>query len=291
MRPGEPSRTALSAARYRAAHQIIERGEIFADPLAVRILAVDEEELDADAPRRAMRLFIAARTRFAEDALAEAVRRGTRTLVVIGAGLDTFAYRNPYPSLRVIEVDHPDTQAWKRERLAESGIEVPASVVYQGVDFERESLVLPPEPVFCLWLGVVPYLTRAGFDETLGAIAGRDGNEVVFDYAQAPERMSPERRRQLEARAERVARLGEPWLTYFEPDEIAAVLAGRGFTEVEDLGPSELAARYFGRPDVPPGTPGGHVIRRSAVSAARRSRPRRASESRRSRADRPRPTC
>ncbi|XVV13406.1 class I SAM-dependent methyltransferase [Actinoplanes sp. CA-131856] len=262
MRTGEPSRTAMSAARYRAAHQVLEHGKIFKDDLAVRLLGLPKEELLADAPRRAMRVFIAARHRFAEDALAAAVERGVRHLVVLGAGLDTFAYRNPYAELRVTEVDHPDTQGWKRERLAAAGIAVPPSVTYRGVDFERESLRLELDgPAFFLWLGVVPYLTRESCRETLRFIAEREGNEVVFDYAQSPATMPPERREQLEARASRVARLGEPWLTYFEPPEIAAELTGLGFAAITDLGPSQLAAAYFDRPDVPPSTPGGHVLR------------------------------
>lgn len=264
MEAGQPSRTAMSAARYRAAHQLLESGEIFTDPLAVRILGLPEQELLADAPRRAMRVFIAARTRFAEDALAAAVARGVRDLVVLGAGLDTFAYRNPHPGLRVTEVDHPDTQAWKRDRLAASGIAVPPSLTYLGVDFERESLadrLVVDGPAFFLWLGVVPYLTQEGFDQTLRVVAAREGNEVVFDYAQSPERMAPGRREALEARAARVARLGEPWLTYFEPDEIAGQLTGLGFGEIEDLGPAGLAARFFDRHDVPADTPGGHVLR------------------------------
>jgi methyltransferase (TIGR00027 family) len=263
MEAGQPSRTAYSAARYRAAHQILEGGRIFTDPLATRILGAPEEELLADAPRRAMRVFVAARSRFAEEALAAAVARGIDQVVVLGAGLDTFAYRNPYPQVRVFEVDHPDTQAWKRARLAEAGIEVPGSLTYVDVDFERQSLadrLRPAGPAFFVWLGVVPYLTREGFDETLAFVAGAPGNEVVFDYAQSPSRMSPERRAALEARAERVARIGEPWLTYFEPDEIAAELTGLGFDEIEDLGPAAMAARYFGRPDVPPETPGGHLL-------------------------------
>ncbi|MEU4693139.1 SAM-dependent methyltransferase [Actinoplanes sp. NPDC023714] len=261
MENGQPSRTAWSAARYRAAHQILETGSIFRDPLAVRILNEPQADLLADAPRRAMRLFIAARTRFAEDAIAAAVTRGVRELVILGAGLDTYAYRNPHPRLRVTEVDHPDTQAWKRKRLAEAGIEVPEGVRYAGVDFEKESLTVDLDgPAFFLWLGVVPYLTSEGFGETLAFVASAEGNEVAFDYAQSPERMAPDRRAALEARAERVARIGEPWLTYFEPDEIAAELRSRGFAAIEDLGPSELAARYFGRPDVPPETAGGHVL-------------------------------
>src|SRR5689334_22848638 len=139
METGQPSRTAYGAARHRAAHQILEGGRIFTDPLAVRILGASEEELRADAPRRAMRVFVAARSRFAEDALAAAVGRGVEQVVVLGAGLDTFAYRNPHQAVRVVEVDHPDTQAWKRRRLAEAGIEVPGSVAYVGVDFERQS--------------------------------------------------------------------------------------------------------------------------------------------------------
>jgi methyltransferase (TIGR00027 family) len=263
MERGQPSRTAFSAARYRAAHQLLEGGRIFTDPLAVRILGLPERELLADAPRRAMRVFVAARSRFAEDALAAAVARGVGQVVVLGAGLDTFAYRSPYEKVWVVEVDHPDTQDWKRRRLAEAGIAIPASLRYLGVDFERESLadrLRLDGPAFFLWLGVVPYLTRAAFDETLRVIAAGE-HEVVFDYAQSPERMAPERRAALEARAARVARIGEPWLTYFEPAEIAAELTGRGFTEFEDLGPAALAARFFDRHDVPPDTPGGHLLR------------------------------
>jgi len=264
METGQPSKTAYSAARYRAAHQLLERGAIFKDPVAVRILGAPEEELLADAPRRAMRAFIAARHRFAEDALAAGVRRGVRQVVVLGAGLDTIAYRNGFDGVRVIEVDHPATQAWKRERLVSTGIEIPPSVSYTGVDFEKESLsdrLRLDGPAFFVWLGVVPYLTRAGFDATISYISKIPGNEVVFDYAQSPEKMPADRRAALEARAARVARIGEPWLTYFEPAEIASYLAGLGFGEIEDLGPAQLAARFFNRHDVPPDTPGGHLMR------------------------------
>src|SRR5580658_8338333 len=144
MKPGQPSRTALAAAAHRAAHQVLEGSSIFFDPLAVSILGDEAATLGFDAgehpSRRALRSFIAARSRFAEDALGDAYARGLRQLVILGAGLDTFAYRNPHAELRVFEVDHPATQAWKRQRLVEAGIEVPGSLTFAPVDFQRDTL-------------------------------------------------------------------------------------------------------------------------------------------------------
>ena len=145
MQAGTPSRTAYAAAAHRAAHQVLENGRIFSDPLALRILGEEAEavvrEASADPSRRRMRLFIAVRTRFAEDALAEAIENGVRQLVVLGAGLDTYAYRSrtSHP-VRIFEVDHPATQAWKRQRLAEESILVPETLTFAPIDFERETL-------------------------------------------------------------------------------------------------------------------------------------------------------
>jgi methyltransferase (TIGR00027 family) len=135
MRSGTPSRTALAAASHRAAHQILEKGSIFSDPLAVRILGIDAATVASEAEeqpsRRAMRMFIAVRTRFAEDALAAAVERGATQLVVLGAGLDTYAYRTQLSDrLRIFEVDHPATQEWKRERLAAAAIPIPSTLTF-----------------------------------------------------------------------------------------------------------------------------------------------------------------
>jgi methyltransferase (TIGR00027 family) len=260
MRDG-PSRTAWSAANHRAAHQIAEGGRIFTDPLAIPILGDDPVIEDAPA-RRLMRVFIAARSQFAESNLAQAYDRGTRDVVILGAGLDTFAYRNPYPDLRVIEVDHPDTQAWKRERLDDAEIAVPESLTYVPVDFENESLadrLTVPDRTFFIWLGVVPYLTRAGFDETLAYVAGVPTSEVVFDYAMPPESLPPSRRAAFEARAARVGGIGEPWQTFFWPDELAEILLPT-FADIEDLGPAQLAERYFHRAGLPPDMPGGHLL-------------------------------
>jgi len=267
METGKPSRTAYAAAVHRAAHQLADGGRILTDPIAVPIVGQQQQEIlrDHEVPgRRLMRHFIAARSRFAEDHLARAYRTGTRQLVVLGAGLDTFAYRNPYPDLRVFEVDLPSTQRWKRERLTEAKIKIPSTVAYVPIDFEHQTLtselVLDPGPAFFAWLGVVPYLTRAAFDATIDYVAARNGNEVVFDYADPPESMTGAQRERHEERAARVSSLGEPWRTYFTAADLATDLRAKGLTEIEDLGPAQLAARYLNRPDLPPNLTGGHLI-------------------------------
>jgi methyltransferase (TIGR00027 family) len=275
MEAGMPSRTALSAAAHRAAHQVLEAGRIFADPLAVAILGEDGEALVRDAqgrPERArMRMFIAMRTRCAEDALAKAVARGVRQLVVLGAGLDTYAYRGSLrEQLRIFEVDHPATQAWKRARLAAAGIALPATLTFAPVDFEREGLAAglaaagfdAAEPAFFTWLGVVPYLTEDAVWSTLGIVAaGAGGAEVVFDYGDPPETRTAEARAEHDERAQRVAALGEAWVSYFEPGALHAKLAALGFGEIEDLGPPQLVARYTGRSAAGVPERGGHVLR------------------------------
>jgi methyltransferase (TIGR00027 family) len=278
MQSGLPSRTALAAAAHRAAHQVLEGGRIFADPLALRILGDEAEtavrEAREDPSKRRMRLFIAVRTRFAEDALAAAVERGVRQLVVLGAGLDTFAYRNPFgDSLRVFEVDHPATQAWKQERLDAAAIPLPASLTFAPVNFEHDTLADGltaagfdrEQPTFFTWLGVVPYLTEEAVWSTLTYIASLpNGAHVVFDYSDPPATFSPELRLEHDRRAARVAALGEAWINYFEAVPLRAKLLKLGFSEVEDLGPPEIASRYFpGRVSSPP-EKGGHIVRATA---------------------------
>jgi methyltransferase (TIGR00027 family) len=269
MNADRPSHTALRAAAHRAAHQTLEDGRIFRDPLALSILGAEPQAVFSsplDEPRaRAMRRFIAARSRFAEERLAAAVARGVHQYVVLGAGLDTFAQRNPFDSLRVFEVDHPATQAWKRERLRQAGLPPSSALAYAPADFERETLAAGltaagfqiGEPAFFSWLGVVVYLTREAIMDTLTFIA-EGANEVVFDYGEPNTAYPKDLQPGLAARAARMAAIGEPWLTRFEPAKLAAQLASLGFDRIEDLAPAEIATRFLGlaRPD----GPGGHVI-------------------------------
>lgn len=277
MQSGEPSRTALGAAFHRAAHQVLEQGRIFTDPLALRIVGLDAaavaEEAGERPSGRGLRLFIAARTRFAEDSLEAAVERGVRQLVVLGAGLDTYAYRSPWRGrLRIFEVDHPATQAWKRRRLEDSAIPLPACLTFAPVDFERQTLAGALEAAgfdragqtFFTWLGVAPYLSKEATWSTLGFIAGLPhGAHVVFDYGDPPDTLAPEMRALHDRRAAYAAGLGEPWINYFDPPELRAGLLNLGFSAVEDLGPPEIAARYFPAVTLP--RRGGHIVRASTV--------------------------
>jgi methyltransferase (TIGR00027 family) len=266
------SRTARGAAAHRAIHQLIEGGAIFRDPYAVAILGEDPAELEREAreePQRApLRHLVVSRSRLAEDKLAAAVARGLRQAVVLGAGLDTLSLRNPHreAGLRIFEVDHPLTQAWKRERLAAAGI-AEHDLRFIPVDFERQDFMAELEragfdrraPAFFLWLGVVPYLTRAATDTTLAVIA-RGQAEVVFDYGEPAENFPPERRAWLEKFYANLASIGEPLLQHFRAAEAAELLRNAGFKHVEDYGPHEMA-RYLRSPAAPPaGTAGAHVI-------------------------------
>ena len=251
---------------YRAAHQLLDRPPVFTDPLALKIVGSDAERglrsgedrhaLPAAAP---MRAFMAARSRFTEDCLAEAIGRGVEQYIVLGAGLDTFAYRGTYDPahLRVFEVDHPTTQIWKRVRLAEAAIPVPNSVTYAPIDFERETLAEGlagtgfdlGEPALFAWLGVVPYLTREAIMAMLALVAGKltRGTEIVFDYPEPTESISPRQRKVVAAR---VAAVGEPVKTAFVPSELGKALRALPFSDVQDLDARTLNALYFsGRSD------------------------------------------
>lgn len=266
MQDALPSRTALRVAHRRAQHQLLDHPPVFADALAQRLAdhasppdyrpGEDEHPLLS----RPLRAFMAARSRYAEDQLAEAVARCVGQYVILGAGLDTFAYRNPYPpSLRVFEVDHPATQGWKRGSLDRAGIVPPASLRFVAVDFEKQSLAEQlrlagfdaTAPAFFSWLGVVPYLSDEALNTTLDYIAGLPaGSAVVFDYPLPPDALEPQVRQILEDLARRVGALGEPFRSYFRPEALAARLRGLGFAEVRDLGGAEINAHYFsGRAD------------------------------------------
>jgi len=258
---GVPSRTAQDAAVYRAAHQLVDSPPVLVDALALKIIGEKAEgKLRAGLERRAtaragsMRAFIAVRSRYAEDCFATAYRRGVRQYVVLGAGLDTYAYRCTLDGVRMFEVDHPSTQDWKRERLAQAGIAIPAGVVYAPVDFEHEALreglaraqLDLSRSAFFAWLGVTPYLTPEAIASTLRFVAGdmAAGSEIVFDFA-APPGDDPRARAARAAFAARVEAKGEPFVSEFAPSALAGTLRGLGFAQVEVARHVALQARYL----------------------------------------------
>ncbi len=260
MQEGKFSRTAQRVAIRRAAHQLLDRPRVFDDPLALRIIGREAAESlrsnqkEGHAFSRAFRAFMAARSRYAEDELAHAFGQGVRQYVVLGAGLDTFAYRNPHAGLRVFEVDHPATQGWKREQLQAADIAITASLTFVPINFEQQTLADglaqsgfdAKEPAFFSWLGVTPYLTREACMATLSFIGKMpEGSGVVFDFAVDHKLLSVGQRIALGVLSKRVAAAGEPFQLFFDPAELQDELKRMGFNRTELLQGKQLNERYF----------------------------------------------
>lgn len=247
----------LNVAKYRAAHQILDDPQILKDPLALRIIGAEaESKLRQELTHfqrpelRAFRAGVMIRNRYAEDELARLIQSGARQYMILGAGLDTFAYRNPFPFLRVFEVDHPATQVWKRAYLEKAAIPIPTTVTYVPVDFERamlaevlkESGFKNDEITFVSLIGVVRYLTWEHLKLLLSAIVSSipAGSELVLDFGPPP----PLQQRLRELIANRKSKNKSFRPSYFEPVMLKQHLQEIGFTDVELFGPEELNARY-----------------------------------------------
>jgi methyltransferase (TIGR00027 family) len=264
MQEARPSRTAFRVAMHRAAHQVLDNPKVLDDSLALAIIGPKAasqlhsvENRYGEQAARNLRAFMAARSRYAEDELAAAVSRGVRQYVILGAGLDTFAYRNPHPesALRVFEVDYPATQDWKRGRLGAAGISIPSSITFAPADFENgetlsealgESNFDFTVPAFFSWLGVTMYLTELAAMATLNFVVSTPkGGGVVFDYAVPRSSLDPAAQIALDALSARVAAAGEPFRTFFDPTALAESLRKTGFSSIEDLDAAAINARYF----------------------------------------------
>ena len=204
--------------------------------------------------------WVCVRSRYAEDIVEQQAVTGVGQYVILGAGLDTFAYRRPDPDLRVYEVDHPATQAWKQRRLADLGVAIPGNLVFVPVDFERQGLgptleeagfTFGERAVFS-WLGVTMYLTPGAIGQTLSTIAhAAAGTRMVLTYNQPDRVLDDHAIRVTSAMRSIAAGFGEPFVTLFTPGEIDALLREHGFDEMEHIGRDEARSRYFGgRQDV-----------------------------------------
>jgi methyltransferase (TIGR00027 family) len=272
------SQTALGTAYMRAVHQMLDgEPKVLDDPVAVRLLGPDAQvriQANADAYRRpmaeALRAHVVLRSRFTEDRLVEAVQRGVTQYILLGAGLDTFAFRQPQwaQSVRILEVDHPQTQLFKRQLMNAADLQPAPNVSYLSVDFERESLqegllrqgVALDQPTFFSWLGVTMYLHEPAIDAVLRFVAGFPaGSEIVLTFSQPPDDNNPA----AAWVAARTAEMNEPMVSFFTPAAIEVKLRRAGFSHIEFLSPKEAEIRYFSqRPlDLP-------VPKRTAIVAA-----------------------
>jgi methyltransferase (TIGR00027 family) len=259
-----PSQTAIQVAASRAAHLRHDPPpHLLEDRIAEGLLGDEAsalvESYGADAPwiLQENRLFLPFRGRFGEDRVAEAYRAGVRQLVILGAGLDSFALRRPalLDALRIFEVDHPATQRWKRERLAKLERSLPETLEFVECDFEKETTTAAlartrfraDEPAIVTWMGVVYYLEKATVRSALVELARllAPGSSVVLDY-QFPIEDLPQRYRDVfEAQSAYLKRAGEPQTTRFRPDELRAEILAAGFEGVELPTREALRRRYF----------------------------------------------
>jgi methyltransferase (TIGR00027 family) len=262
-----PSPTALRVAQLRAVHQLLDYPLVFEDPLALKILGKTEEKTLRNDPGsynesiyKGLRTSVVIRSRLVEDEWTRSYRDGIRQYVILGAGLDTFAYRNSQQKgIRIFEVDLPTTQQWKRDCLYAAGIEVPAALTFIPTNFETLSLKQELEragfkrdrPAFFSWLGVTMYLETESILQTLHYISSlAPGSAVVFDYGVIPDLLSPREHKAMDLLSKKVADHGEPWKTFFDPASLTELLYSLHFTHIEDFGPELLNIRYLsGRTD------------------------------------------
>lgn len=262
---GKPSWSARWVAELRAAHQLLDNPVIFNDPLALSILgqcaeACIRNDLSQfnDPITQSIRAGLVVRSRLAEDKLRQSMEFGMGQYVILGAGLDTFSFRNSHQSkeLRVYEVDHPSTQNWKRNILEEACIDVPKSVIFVAIDFETESLekklqeagFRTDQPAYFSWLGVTVYLSTDAIFETLKFVASLPkGSGITFDYRVQRSLLSPMEIAIGDHIERFITEQGEPWRTSFDPTSLQQKLQRIGFHKTEDFGSDELNARYLAK--------------------------------------------
>lgn len=243
----------MTAAAARAAHLLVDsEPRIFADSLAALLLGDEAETYlryhreHGDHPLLAgTRAQATCRSRFTEDQLALAAARGTAQYVILGAGLDSFACRSELAGrLRVFEVDHPATQQRKRALLAAAGLAEPPTLTWVPVDFETGELIAaltaagldPAAPAFVSWLGVTMYLTAEAIGATLASLSRlAPGSELVTDYMLTADLRDADGVAYADLVMPDSERRGEPWLSFFTPEQMTGLLTSHGFTGVRDV--------------------------------------------------------
>jgi methyltransferase (TIGR00027 family) len=276
---GRPSNTALLVAALRAYHYLATpEPRIVNDSLAMALAGITStdhvtryyqgivnamtalsERSIAEVMVHSLLMSVCARSRFAEDQLAASRARGMQQLIILGAGLDSTAYRcaELTAGLQIFEVDYPATQIWKRKQLAASGIAVPDNLTFVPFDFERQTLsaalraggVRNDAMSFFSWLGVQPYLSDDIVMATLDEVAGfAAGSELVLDLVTIDDpNQSAAMTDGLRKARENVAKLGEPFKSKYDPEVFRDRLQQRGFDHIDMLGVNEWLTRHHAR--------------------------------------------
>jgi methyltransferase (TIGR00027 family) len=261
-----PEDTAVRVALWRALHvQADAPPHVIEDEVGLKLVAPDDgwqNRPDMSSFTKPFRASILARARFVEDLVTEQVTRGVGQYVILGAGLDTFAQRRAELAsrLNVFEIDQPGPQAWKRQRLVELGLGVPAFLRLVPVDFEAgdawwERLATAGfdagRPAVVASTGVSMYLTKEAIVATLRQVASlASGSTLVMSFMLPIELTDPEIRPGLERAIAGARANGTPFISFFTPAEMLALGRDAGFKSVEHVSAATLGERYFaGRPD------------------------------------------
>lgn len=277
----QASITALMSAYARAYHAENDPNPIFADSLARQLMSDQEyadmgsyilsgvdflapERKDSFADHREALTYLIntqfaptplARARFCESSLRTAFRTGTEQYVILGAGLDTFAFRERelVQTHPVFEVDHPLTQFAKRKRIERAGWPMPENLHLVPMDFAKDNLSAallgagfdPNKKTFFSWLGVSYYLTGEQIAAMLSTLSGlcAKGSSLVFDYGDEELFTSPVHR--VKAMLAMAAAGGEPMCSCFDSENLVRLLEGCGFQVYEWLHPQNIQAQYF----------------------------------------------
>jgi methyltransferase (TIGR00027 family) len=262
----EPDNTAVRTALWRALHvQADAPPHVLEDEVGLKLVAPDDgwqNRPDMSSFTRPFQAAILARARFIDDLVEDQASRGVGQYVLLGAGLDSFAQRKPElaSKLRVFELDQPESQEWKRQRLLATGFGIANHLKLVPVDFEAgdnwlERLVAsgfnPKQPVVVTSTGVSMYLTKDAIMTTLRQIATfASGSTFVMSFLCPIEMLEPEIRVGVERAAEGARASGTPWVSFFKPEEIMALAREVGFKKVQHVSAAALAGRYFvGRTD------------------------------------------
>lgn len=268
MLENQPSQTQLRTAIRRATHQLFDAHIILHDPVALRVVpeAKDPDVIarlqsDQAPDLKLLRTLFAIRSRFAEDRLAAAVARGIRQYVVLGAGLDTFPWRQPAPvrALRLFMADHPESLAWSQQRFRDVGLSPPPNTSQVPINLEHDDLrgalwhhgFDPGLTTVVSLLGVAQYLSRPALDRVLRFVAGlRAGSELVISIALPQEQLSGSNLDASRRSARFTASIGEPWITLIGPSELRACMSQLGFRKIFHLTPEDARSLYL-TPDMP----------------------------------------